>query len=121
MPACELRPGDRKKYVSDVGRRLVQAHGKKKHYKPEQVQQAALDGGYQPDIVCWAYCMYVSPGDFAAIHEAAGETCDYAAMKAEVLSDLASGGSFLGTDIDLSWLEWPDIDLSDVFDWFDFT
>ena len=47
--------------------------------------------------------------------------CDYAAMKADVLSELASGGSFLGIDIDLSWLEWPDIDLSSIFEWFDLT
>lgn len=40
-------------------------------------------------------------------------------MKAEVLADLSKDGSFLGIDIDLSWLEWPDFDLSSVFDWFD--
>lgn len=121
MPACELKPDDKKKFVSDVGRRLVAEHGKKKYYQPAQVRKAARDGGYQPDIVCWAYCIYTSPGDFAAIHEAAGEVCDYMAMKAEVLAELVKGDSFLGIDLDLSWLEWPDIDLSDVFDWFDFT
>ncbi len=121
MPACELGPEDKKKFVSDVGQRLVREHGKKKYYKPAQIRKAALDGGYQPDYVCWAYCMYASPSDFAAIHEAAGEACDYVAMKAEVLANLASGESFLGIDIDLSWLEWPDIELSSVFDWFDFS
>ena len=40
-------------------------------------------------------------------------------MKTELLSDLASGGGFSVPDIDLSWLEWPDIDLSSLFDWFD--
>lgn len=121
MPACELRPGDKKRFVSDVGKELVKSHGKKKHYPPKQIRQAVIDGGYSPDYVCWAYCMFASPPDFHAIHEAAGEICDYAAMKGELLADLASGGSFLGIDIDLSWLEWPDIDLSDVFDWFDFS
>ena len=119
MPACELKPEDKKQFISDVGRNLVREHGKKKYYKPEQIRKAARDGGYQPDIDCWAYVMFSSPPDFAAIHEAAGEACDYAAMKAEVLTDLASGDSFLGIDLDLSWLEWPDIDLSGVFDWFD--
>jgi hypothetical protein len=119
MPTCELKPEDKKKFISDVGQRLVRDHGKKKYYAPEQIKKAARDGGYQPDIVCWAYCMFSSPSDFAAIHEAVGEVCDYASMKAEVLSELTSGGSFLGIDIDLSWLEWPDIDLSSVFDWFD--
>jgi hypothetical protein len=119
MPACELKPEDKKQFISDVGRNLVREHGKKKYYKPEQIRKAAIDGGYQPDIVCWAYVMFSSPADFVAIHEAAGEACDYAAMKAEVLTDLASGDSFLGIDLDLSWLEWPDIDISSVFDWFD--
>jgi hypothetical protein len=77
------------------------------------------DSGYPIDVVCWAYCMFSSPADFTSIHEALGETCDYVDMKTELLADLASGGSFLGMDIDLSWLEWPDIDLSDLFDWFD--
>lgn len=119
MTACELRPEDKKKYISDVGQRLVREHGKQKYYKPTQIKKSSRDGGYQPDILCWAYVMYASPSDFEAIHAAAGEVCDYASMKAEVLTDLASSGSFLGIDIDLSWLEWPDIDLSSVFDWFD--
>ena len=109
MSPCEMKPGDKRKFVSDVGQRLVQDHGKKKYYKPDQIRKAAHDGGYQPDYICWAYCMFSSPSDFAAIHEAAGETCDYVAMKSEVLADLATDGSFLGIDIDLS----------DLFDWFD--
>lgn len=119
MPACEMKPSDRKKFVSDVGQRLVRDYGKKNYYKPEQIRKAASDGGYKDDIVCWAYSMYSSPSDFAAIHEAVGEVCDYVAMKSEVLADLATDGSFLGIDIDLSWLEWTDIDLSGAFDWFD--
>lgn len=119
MPACELKPADKKKFVGDVGQRLVREHGKRKHYKPEQVRKATLDGGYPLDIVCWAHCMFITPSDFSMIHEAAGETCDYAEMKAELLSDLSVNSSFLEIDIDLSWLEWPDIDLTGLFDWFD--
>jgi hypothetical protein len=40
-------------------------------------------------------------------------------MKTELLADMASGGTFDLLDIDLSWLEWPDIDVSELFDWFD--
>ncbi len=40
-------------------------------------------------------------------------------MRAEVLGDLATGGTFSWLDVDLSWLEWPDISLSSLFDWFD--
>lgn len=121
MTACELKPEDKKKYISDVGQRLVRAHGKKQYYQPGQIKKASHDGGHQPDILCWAYCMFSSPADFASIHEAAGEVCDYVSMKAELLSELSGSGSFLGIDIDLSWLDWPDIDLSSVFDWFDFS
>jgi len=42
-------------------------------------------------------------------------------MKAEVLADPASGGSFSWLDINLSWLEWPDIDFYSMFDWMDFS
>ena len=121
MPACELKPEDKKKFISDVGQRLVRDHGKEKYYKPDKIKKAVRDIGYQLDIACWAYCMFSSPSDFAAIHQAAGETCDYVAMKSELLSDIATDGSFLNIDIDLSWLEWPDIDLPDIFDWFDFS
>jgi hypothetical protein len=73
------------------------------------------------DIYCWAYYIFSTPEDFKAIHDTAGEVCDYAAMKAEVLADLVTGGFSSLFDIDLSWLEWPDIDPSSIFDWFDFT
>ncbi len=53
------------------------------------------DLGYQIDWVCWAYCIFSSPADFKSLHDAAGEACDYAVMKAEVLTDLA-GAHFNG-------------------------
>ncbi len=99
------------------GEELGKRHGKRKYYRPVEVRKAAVDLGYPIDWTCWAYCIFSSPGDFRA-HDTAGEACDYTKMKTEVLADL-SGGSFLGLDIDLSWLEWPDIDLSGIFDWFD--
>ena len=119
MPACHLKPNDKKAFISAVGQELVQKHGKRKYYRPEQVRRAVTARGYNADISCWAFCTYCTPEDFDAVHAAAGEVCDYAAMKAEVLSDLASGGTFSWLDIDLSWLDWPDIDLSAIFEWFD--
>jgi hypothetical protein len=120
MPACHIQPQDKKKLISAVGRDLVRRHGKQKYYRPTDVRSAAERCGYPLDLCCWAYCFYCSPADFEAVHQAAGEVCNYTAMKAEVLGDLA-GGSFSWFDIDLSWLEWPDIDLSSAFDWFDFS
>jgi len=121
MPACHLEPKDKKAFIGAVGEELVRAHGKQNYYKPSDIRRAAERRAYPVDIHCWAYCIFSTPEDFKAIHDAAGEVCDYAAMKAEVLSDLAADGSFSMFDIDLSWLEWPDIDLSSIFDWFDFS
>jgi len=121
MAACHLKPNDKKAFISSVGEELVRKYGKKPYYKPDEIARAATFRGYSYDIHCWAYCFYASPQDFITLHEAAGELCDYAAMKTELLSDLANGASFSLLDVDLSWLEWPDIDLSAVFDWFDFS
>ena len=122
MPACALKPEDKRAFISDVGKELVQRHGKKKYYKPDDIGRAATARGYAIDIHCWAYCIFSSPEDFRALHEAAGEVCDYLSMKTEVLADLAGGTSaFSLLDLDLSWLEWPDINLSQIFDWFDWS
>lgn len=121
MPACHLEPQDKKVFIGAVGEELVRAHGKRKYYEPAQVRRAADSRGYLVDVHCWAYCIFVTPQDFKALHDAAGEVCDYAVMKAQVLTELFGGGTFSWLDMDLSWLEWPDIDLSSLFDWFDFS
>jgi hypothetical protein len=121
MPACHLEPKDKKAFIGAVGEELVRRHGKKKYYESSQIRRAAESRGYSLDIHCWAQCIFSTPEDFKALHDAAGEACDYVAMKAEVLRDLAIDGTFAWPDIDLSWLEWPDIDLSGIFDWFDFS
>ena len=118
---CHVEPRDKKALVSAVGEDLVRTHGKRKYYRPDEIRRSAERCGYPVDVMCWAYCIFSTPADFDAIHGAAGEACDYAAMKAEVLADLAGGASFSLFDLDLSWLEWPDIDLTAAFDWFDFS
>lgn len=121
MTACALKPEDKKAFIGAVGQELVKRHGKRKYYKTSEVKSAADYLGYIVDWHCWAYCIFSSPEDFAALHSAMGEACDYVAMKAEVLRDLAGGHDFSWLDINLSWLEWPDIDLSQIFDWFDWS
>lgn len=121
MPAaCTLKPEDKKAFIGSVGEDLVARHGKRRYYNTDDIRRAITSLDYPIDWACWAYCIFSSPTDFKALHDAAGEVCDYAAMKAEVLTDLA-GGSFQVPDMDLSWLEWPDIDLSALFDWVDWT
>lgn len=121
MAACEMRPADKRALLGAVGEELTKRHGKQRYYRPDDVRSAALDLGFALDVHCWAYCMFSSPGDFRAVHEAMGEACDYMLMKGELLADLAGDGSFALPDLDLSWLEWPDIDLSAIFDWFDWS
>ena len=121
MPSCHIAPKDKKALIDKVGQELVRTYGKRKYYKPAEVRRAAEVQGFPIDVHCWAYVIFTTPEDFKALHDAAGELCDYAKMKAEVLADLAAGGTFDWIDIDLSWLEWPDIDLSEIFDWVDFS
>lgn len=121
MATCHIEPKDKKALVGDVGQELVRRHGKKKYYKPDEIRGAAVSQGYPVDVHCWAMCCFATPDDFAAIHAATGEVCDYAAMKASLLTDLVAGGNYSWVDLSLSWLEWPDIDLSSAFNWFDFS
>jgi hypothetical protein len=119
MAACELAPQDKKAFVDAVGKELVRKHGKQKYYRPADVADAANASGFLADVHCWAYCIFTSPSDFASLHEGTSEACNYLAMRGEVLSELASGGTFSWLDTSSSWLEWPDIDMSGMFDWFD--
>ena len=105
MPPCHLEPDDKRAFVGAVGEELVRRHGKQHYYKPADIRRAAESRGYPVDIYCWAYCIFSTPDDFRTLHDTVGEVCDYAAMKAEVLSDLATGGTFSWIDIDLSALQ----------------
>ncbi len=39
MPACEIRPEDKRAFIGAVGEELVKRHGKKKYYKPDDIDQ----------------------------------------------------------------------------------
>ena len=101
MPACHLKPDDQKAFVGAGGHQLVRKHGKQKYYQTDWIRRAAEHRGYPLDIHCWAYCIFSTPEAFRALHHAAGEVCDYAAMRAEVLANLADG-AFSSFDLDLS-------------------
>lgn len=116
---CKIDPPEKKKYISAVGEGLVREYGKQKFYKPDQVRRISRQLGYALDWECWAYCIFSSFEDFKVIHEAAGEVCDYAAMKTQTVAELMEGHPLDWFQLDLSWMEWPEIDLSMVFDWFD--
>ena len=117
MSACHVAPHDKRALVSAVGEELVSRHGKRRTYRAAQVRSALEARNFPIDVHCWAYCIFLSAPDFEGLHRAMGEVCDQAAMKAEVLADLAGDGAVAFVSSGFSWLQWPD--LSSLFDWFD--
>lgn len=119
MPTtCPPAPSDKKEYITDIGKILVQKHGKKKHYSPEEVKKAHQQSKWYEglDFSCWAMCIFSSHGDFESYHLQHDETCEYVIMKGEMLQDLSSTVSekwyeISEIDLDTSWL-----DMGDVFD-----
>jgi hypothetical protein len=63
--------------------------------------------------------LYSSRKNFDEHHAATREVCDYASMKSEMTAAMTDGASDSWFNIGMSWLEWPDIDLSSIFDVFD--
>lgn len=121
MGACQSKPKDKSAFVRDIGRALRRKHGKRKYYRPKEIERAANDCGYPIDWHCWAYAIFASRSEFRALHAASGEDCDYDAMKAEIIGEAATGIAHV-PDVDPSWISWPEIswpeiDLTSLFDW----
>jgi hypothetical protein len=108
---CSPAPSDKRKYISDLGKILVKDYGKKNFYKPMEVKQAHKKSAWRDrDFVCWGMSAYSSHHDFNQYHLETGETCDYVAMKSEMLMGISltesSHLSELPTaDLDTSWLD----------------
>ena len=115
---CPPAPLNKKEYITDIGKILVEEHGKKKYYKPEEVKKASKKSKFyeasEIDWHCWAMCTFSSHADFDSYHELTVEICDYVSMKPEMLSGLATNSSadwlaIPDLDIDASWLDFGDI------------
>jgi hypothetical protein len=115
---CPPAPLDKKNYLTDVGQILVKSQGKKRYYKPEEVKKASKKSKYYntsgADWHCWAMCIFSSHEDFDLYHNIKDETCDYVAMKTEMLQALtlkssANGLDVINLDIDTSWLNFGDV------------
>jgi hypothetical protein len=119
MPVCALAPSDKKKLGITLGTDLARKHGKQRYYSAKQVKDSARQLGFAIDWDCWGLSLFLSPEAFAHYHRAIGEVCDYVKMRSEMTAAVTDGASSSWFDVDLSWLEWPDIDLGDVFDIFD--
>ena len=119
MRACAISPADRREQVRLVGNDLVKNYGKKKFYSVQEVKAANRRQDVSLDVACWSHAMFNSHGDFDAYHRSVGENCDYIAMKGEMVSSVSHDADTSWFDLDLSWLEFPDIDFS-IFDFLDF-
>src|SRR5689334_13756455 len=119
MKACKTAPPDRRDFGKRVGDNLLKRHGKKRFYTIDQVRDSVVASQFPLDWDCWAFSLFTSRQDFDSYHRAMGKVCDYSAMRGEMIGALTDT-SFSLFDLDLSWLEWPDIDLSGIFDFFDF-
>lgn len=118
MPACTLKPADRPRQVRVVGNDLVKNYGKKSHYTVQEVKNANRRQGIDYDFACWSHAVFNSHADFDEYHKRIGEVCDYASMKSEMLKSMTNSSDSSWFDLNLSWLEFPDIDWS-IFDFFD--
>ena len=118
MRACAIKPNDRKDQVKRVGEDLVRNYGKKRFYTIQEVKDANRRSKIGIDFGCWSHATFNSHEDFDTYHQSIGENCDYAAMKNEMLSSVSSSSDTSLFDIDMSWLEFPDIDWS-IFDFLD--
>lgn len=118
MRACAIAPSDRRDQVKRVGDDLLRNYGKKPYYTVQEVKDANRRCNISPDFGCWSHATFNTHKDFDEFHQAIGEQCDYAAMKGEMLASVSDASDTSFFDIDLSWLEFPDIDWS-IFDFFD--
>ena len=113
---CNQLPNNKKEYIRDIGKILVEKHGKKPFYKPEEVKEAHKSSSWaEPiDYSCWAMSTYSSHTDFDQYHEMHGEVCDYSAMRTEILQDFSHSdiSNLLDTNSDLLDSSWLDFDLN---------
>lgn len=113
-----LTPEAKKAYLNKVGKKLVERHGKKKYYSRKEVEGVIKLTPDAVNLAFLAYGVFTNQETFQHIHQETEKGYSYEEMRRDALSALTDSGSYLDIDLDLSWLDWPDIDLGSVFDWF---
>lgn len=116
-----LTAGEKQSLGVIIGNDLAKTHGKMKYYSQEQIKASLRRNDYAIDFDCWAYCLFMDHQSFDDYHRSIGEQCDYLSMKESMVASLTQNASdsWPDFDFDLSWLEWPDINLSSIFDFID--
>lgn len=107
---CEPSPINKKEYITDIGKILVDDYGKKEFYKPEEVKRAHNKSKWYDglDFSCWGMSTFSSRSDFDFYHDKVGENCNYVEMKTEMFQGIANIES-------LNWLDIPDLDVDSSF------
>ena len=117
-----MTEAEKKQIAIAVGEDLVKSNGKKKYYSQRQIRASLDKRKFDIDVHCWAYSLYMDHDSFDKYHKSIGEACDYSDMKESMLSAATNHASdaWFDFDIDLSWIELPDFDFLDLFDFIDF-
>ncbi len=116
MKPCSRPPANKKEFSVKLGKSLVEKYGKRRYYTIDQTRDRMSSLGYPIDYYCWGHALFVMPSEFISYHQSIGESCDQLTMKSELTSAITDGASDSWFDIDLSWIEWPDIDIASIFD-----
>jgi hypothetical protein len=116
MSTCNTPPKNKKDFIVKLGNDLHTKYGKKPFYSVKETKDSMKSLNYPFDFFCWGHAVFNAPLDFQRYHQSIGETCDQAEMKAEMGNAFANTSDGSWFDVDLSWLEWPDIDFGSFFD-----
>lgn len=76
-------------YRTILFKRLRDTYGRKLYYSPEEVRDTAISLRINTDFLCYALGMFCDRVAFDSFHAAAGEDCNYAAMREEVFAHVS--------------------------------
>ncbi len=64
--SCAPPPSNKKEYISDLAKILVESNGKKEYYKPVEVKEAHKKSKWYDglDFSCWGMSTFSSHKDF---------------------------------------------------------
>jgi hypothetical protein len=116
MATCGISPGDKARLARALGGKLVKTYGKQRFYTVRQVKSVYSDTGLPLDWSCWGYALFTDHGEFDAYHRLLGEACDYAAMKAQMLTSMTADAGDGWLSFDMSWIDLPGFDLGSFID-----
>ena len=72
-------------YRRKLGPALLARYGRAKHYSVNQIRVTADKLGLDTDYICYAYACFSERAAFEEHHVMLGESCDWGAMRSEVL------------------------------------